>query len=1220
MKRKEEMEPDNNLIEYLKNEEKKFRLLYENSPLAYQSLDSEGCFIEVNIAWLELLGYEYEEVIGRSFAEFLPPEHKKLFHERFPKFKASGTVSEIPFEMVKKDGKVIHVEIDGKIGYDREGNFKQTHCVLHDVTREKKRAELLRESQEMLFNLSENLEEVFWVGSPDWQAVYFISKYYEKVWGRTCQSMYESPMTWMEAVLPEDRPKVDLSIKRIIESGYTVNRFDDYRIVRTDGEVRWILAKVFPVRDKEGNAVKIAGIARDITDQKKLTERLSAARDLLVRTGRIGKIGGWEIDCETKELTWSEETYRIHEVPVGQLPSIEDAVNFFHPDERPGLTEAIQRAMDRGEPYDMELRFITAKGRHLWTHTICEPVVVDGRVVKLNGIFQDITEQKEVRQRLQEVCDKYKQLYERSLDGIVTCDMEGRISGLNESFAAMLGYSREELMGKNFQALTPEKWHDMEKRIVEDNIIKKGYSGLYEKEYIKKDGTLLPVELSSYLVEDSNGNATGMWGIARDIAERKRKEEELKASELEFRETFEQAAVGMAHVSIDGHWLKVNKKLCEVTGYTEEELLTKTFQEITHPDDLDKDLAFVGQLLKGEIKTYSMEKRYFRKDGSIIWVNLTVALTRKADGSPDHFISVIEDIIQRKKFEKDLLESERRLKEAQRVASIGSWEWNAQEDAVFWSDETYRIFGVSPGEFTPTFEGILGFIPEEERKDYRARVDKAMNLKDKFEYGFDIVTKNQGKKSLMIQGEVNLDDEGRPHGMWGTVQDVTERQKVIRDLKDRERYLKLLLKSMFNAFVLFESVFDEKGNFVSYRFVYINEAYERITGVKNEEVRGKTVHEIWPGTEPEWIKRYGEVAVTGKTRTFELYHDPTKKLYFCNVYRPWDNNERFCVVFEDITERKKAEEALRESEKRYKSLFQNAVDGIFIMEFSPEPLEVVRKTKRSGGVFIECNDMMLSIFAAADRDYIIGKSPEDVSPPEQSGGKPSYELAYEKLKAAFEGEAQIFEWEHLKPDGAVFYVRVSLNRLELGDDVFVQAILRDITKQKEFEEEIKALAKFPSENPFPVMRITKEGMLTHANEAAGPILDKWGTKVGGQVPGNWHKLLVESTDSGMKTMLEVIETVKDTYYSLFLAPVEETGYVNVYGMDVTERRKAEKKLAQYHNKLENLVMERTQELEERVKDLEIFHDAAVDRELKMEELRKKIKELEARSGENEDKN
>ena len=110
-----------------------------------------------------------------------------------------------------------------------------------------------------------------------------------------------------------------------------------------------------------------------------------------------------------------------------------------------------------------------------------------------------------------------------------------------------------------------------------------------------------------------------------------------------FRVTFEQAAVGMAHVGLDGTWMRVNDKVCEIVGYTRDELLRLTFHAIAHPDDLEADVALAAQLLTGKIPAYSMEKRYVRKNGEAIWVNLTVALLREADGRPRHFVSVIED-------------------------------------------------------------------------------------------------------------------------------------------------------------------------------------------------------------------------------------------------------------------------------------------------------------------------------------------------------------------------------------------------------------------------------------------------------------------------------------------------------------------------------------------------------------------------------------------------
>ncbi|MEH1819193.1 MAG: PAS domain S-box protein [Nostoc sp.] len=141
----------------------------------------------------------------------------------------------------------------------------------------------------------------------------------------------------------------------------------------------------------------------------------------------------------------------------------------------------------------------------------------------------------------------------------------------------------------------------------------------------------------------------------------------MRESEHRFRATFHQAAVGIAHVAIDGSWLLVNQRLCNILGYTPEELQLLTFQDITHPDDLNTDLEYVDQILADNIQTYSTEKRYFRKDNSIIWVNVTVSLMRELSGEPKYFISVIEDINERQQWEEQiqasLLEKEVLLKE-----------------------------------------------------------------------------------------------------------------------------------------------------------------------------------------------------------------------------------------------------------------------------------------------------------------------------------------------------------------------------------------------------------------------------------------------------------------------------------------------------------------------------------------------------------------------------
>jgi len=190
------------------------------------------------------------------------------------------------------------------------------------------------------------------------------------------------------------------------------------------------------------------------------------------------------------------------------------------------------------------------------------------------------------------------------------------------------------------------------------------------------------------------GNHTQLILLAiEDITMRKLAEVRLTESEERLRATFEQAAVGIAHIGLDGRWLRVNQKLCQILGYTGEELYDKTFQDITHPDDLDTDLSYVNQVLADEIKTYSMEKRYFRKDQSIVWVNLTVSLVRKSSGEPKYFISVVEDVSDRHRLEQAMRESEEKHRALFETMSQG----------VVYQNAAGHIM-----EANPAAEGILG--------------------------------------------------------------------------------------------------------------------------------------------------------------------------------------------------------------------------------------------------------------------------------------------------------------------------------------------------------------------------------------------------------------------------------------------------------------------------------------------------------------------------------
>ncbi|HEU4340232.1 MAG TPA: PAS domain S-box protein, partial [Candidatus Binatia bacterium] len=201
-----------------------------------------------------------------------------------------------------------------------------------------------------------------------------------------------------------------------------------------------------------------------------------------------------------------------------------------------------------------------------------------------------------------------------------------------------------------------------------------GALSMFASQYSGRKYTIADVEFAEEVGRRASIALDNAWlyrEVQKELTERKQAEEALRESEERFRSTFEHAPIGMAHVGLDGRWLRVNDTLCEITGYSREELLAKTFADITHPDDLEKSWDHVQSLLAGRLPTYSMEKRYVRKDGSLVWAEITVSLRRAADGRPVYFIGAVEDITGRKRAQEELRESEERFRSYFELGLIG---------------------------------------------------------------------------------------------------------------------------------------------------------------------------------------------------------------------------------------------------------------------------------------------------------------------------------------------------------------------------------------------------------------------------------------------------------------------------------------------------------------------------------------------------------------------
>ena len=255
---------------------------------------------------------------------------------------------------------------------------------------------------------------------------------------------------------------------------------------------------------------------------------------------------------------------------------------------------------------------------------------------------------------------RFQKLIERSRDHIALTNAQGKILYSN-AVDHLLGYDLDEYLGLEPQAILHPDDLPKAQAFLQALLAAPNATKTIEIRSRHQQGYYVWIEVTATnLLHDPEIGA--IVSNSRDISERKQAEAALHRSEALFRGTFEQAAVGIAHVAPDGRWLRVNQRLCEIVGYTAEELLGKTFQDLTHPADLVGDMNFTRQLLQGEIQFYGMQKRYFHQSGHLVWINLTVSLVRNADGVPDYFVAVIEDITQLKHAEQALIQSEERCR------------------------------------------------------------------------------------------------------------------------------------------------------------------------------------------------------------------------------------------------------------------------------------------------------------------------------------------------------------------------------------------------------------------------------------------------------------------------------------------------------------------------------------------------------------------------------
>lgn len=396
-----------------------------------------------------------------------------------------------------------------------------------------------------------------------------------------------------------------------------------------------------------------------------------------------------------------------------------------------------------------------------------------GTLLGFAKLTRDITEQRTLQDELR----TFKFFSDQSCEGNFIADKEGRIHYVNRRFCQTLGYSEEQALRLRVQDIGPAATDFGFWDIVERT--RDGSMRPFESSRRRKDGSIFPVEISATAIE-----VNGEWltlVVFRDIAERKRAEQQLQASELRFHSTFEQLAVGLAHVSLDGSLLRVNAKFASIVGHDRETLEHMTFREITHPDDLEKDLHNFNSLLAGAIDGYTMEKRYIRQDKSVIWCNLTVSLVRTATGEPDYLVGVAEDIQARKEAEQALRESEEKFRATFEHAPLGIAECTLDGSIVEANAKLVEMLGYTKDEFTHLTVKDLTH-PSEQELSLSNFQKLAEGEADAFVMEKRYVRKDRSLVWVNVTASLTP-IPGKPQFLVVTVEDITARKKTEEDLK-----------------------------------------------------------------------------------------------------------------------------------------------------------------------------------------------------------------------------------------------------------------------------------------------------------------------------------------------------------------------------------------------------------------------------------------------------
>jgi PAS domain S-box-containing protein len=1004
----------------------------------------EGRIIEMNRVTLETVGVSKADVLNRYLWEgpwYVGLPDMQSRSQEWMGRAAQGEVVQGELVFRVSSGELAVAEATFGPLRDASGAIINVVGFGVNITERKRVEAALQQSEAHFRAMIENSSDIITVLDLD-GTILFESPSFERLLGYA-QHEIDGRIAF-DFIHPDDLPAVIEKFQRIVQQpGETQTA--EFRFRHQDGSWLSLEGVGRATRDARSRSCVIVN-SRDITERKRAEAALRISQERYARATAVGKVGVWELDVATGSYHGDVNLKALFGYGEDELSTDPYVwLNLVHPDDRSIAMAHWQRVV-RGEAdgYNYELRMVKKDGTVIWTDVRGHAVRSnEGQVKHLFGATVDITERKRTEQALREREGSLAR-FKATLDQVHDCVFMFSADSLhfvycNRGAVMQVGYTEDELLTMKPLDIKPEFTERTFREMLEPLRDGSCAVQVFETLHRHKDGHDVAVEVSLQFVAEA-GQAGLFAAVVRDITERKHAQEALRLSEERFRSLFENSPIAYQSLDREGRFLDVNQRLCHLLGYEREELLGSDFGDLW-AGNVDGDFSATFEAFKKSGKVRN-ELALRRRDGTIVNAVIDGRIQRDQKGEFIRTHCILTDITERAQAEEALRRSEARLKEAQRIAHIGSWELDLVANRLTWSDEIYRIFEIDAEAFGASYEAFLQLV----HPDDRSLVDRAYTESVTFRTPYNITHRllmADGRiKFVREQCETQYGRDGLALRSSGTVQDITKQKEAEEALAQNHT----LLTAIMDASIDLISIKDLQG-----RYVHINRAGAEAVGMPAEAVIGWDDVALWGGAVAA-SRRASDRFVTESGQTITVEEQGTlldDLAHYLTTKAPYRDSEGSIIgvigIARNITKWKRVEEERQKALTLLTNVINATPDLIFVKDCDLRT--------------ILCNNSFAQAIGKTPEDLIGRSDIENGWDPELVKGNfdegfPGYESDDRQALAGkvvhnpsdpvnVNGEVRIFDT-----------YKVPL-RDETGGVIGILGMSRDVTERKRMEEMLR---------------------------------------------------------------------------------------------------------------------------------------------------------------------